>query len=368
MKYGIYVHIPFCRKKCAYCDFVSVESSQEFQNKYVKALLREIEQNKDGAVSIDTLYIGGGTPSILEAKYIVDIVEALKKSFSFKCNEFTLECNPESVTKEKIAFWKKAGVNRISLGVQSLSDSVLALLGRVHTSAEALRALKLLCDNFERVSCDVMCALPNQTQELFLQDLHTLTAFPISHISAYQLILEEHTPLYQRVQTGEVIVPDDDFAADCYESAVDLLQEKGFFRYEISNFAKKGFESLHNIKYWKREPYLGFGAAAHSFDGNFRFANVSNPIEYVTNTEKGKSVLGMREKVEDALFESLMLGLRMAEGVDVVDIEKRFHIDFKTYFTSQIEELAPYCQLQEGRYFLRKQYFNLLNAILEKFL
>ena len=310
---GVYLHIPFCQKKCAYCAFSSFVTGEEERDKYTQALIGEIEKfSKYNQRKIDTIYIGGGTPSLLSIKNMDKIIKALKNNFDIaKDCEFTIECNPCSLTEEKLQFYKNSGVNRLSLGVQSLEDEKLKTIGRVHTKDEAKAKIELSKKYFENISVDMLIGLPNMDKNKFLSQIEWLAKSGIKHISAYMLQVEEGTTLYRQVEKNPSFVPEDDDSVDAYEEMAKVLAENGFERYEVSNFAKQGFESRHNLKYWTGEEYIGFGLAAHSYIGGIRKANASSLEEYYQGLIEGSETLSTEQKIE----EHIMLGLRCKKGI-----------------------------------------------------
>lgn len=303
MSIGIYIHVPFCERKCAYCDFYSV-TDKTLMSDYVKAVVRNIKTYDN--VNFDSVYFGGGTPSLLKAADIAAIVEAIAPE---KGAEITLECNPKSGTA--LHDYKTAGINRLSVGIQSLDDSVLHTLGRLHDRAEALHALEAAFEaGFENVSADLMLGVPGQTLSGIETDIETLTAFPIKHISAYMLKLEPGTPLYN---ADKSIFPDEDSVCDFYLNTVESLSRHGLEIYEISNFAVPGFESRHNLKYWNCEEYIGIGPAAHSYYGGLRFAVKPDLKAFISAGTQPVYVTDEHPGGED---ERLMLGLRlMKQGI-----------------------------------------------------
>lgn len=314
---GVYVHIPFCERKCAYCAFSSFVKKDDAIEEYVKHLTSEINRFHDKYDGeryrkIDTIYFGGGTPSILKPHLFKQIVKVLKENFELAENyEFTVECNPNSLTEEKLLTFKEEGVNRISLGVQSLNDDALKFIGRLHDSSEALNAIKLTKKYFDNVSADLLIGLPAIEKEEFKNQLPKLIDAGVKHISAYMLQVEEGTPLAKMVDENPSLLPDDDICVGIYEDSAKFLAKMGFERYEVSNFALKGFESKHNIKYWTGDEYVGFGLSAHSYLNNVRFSS-SNSFSSYYNGEKALSeVLSNKELIE----EHIMLGLRCKNGI-----------------------------------------------------
>lgn len=317
---GIYVHIPFCKQKCAYCDFCSFCVGEEEQKQYFDLLKKEIEKKQNKEFEISSIYFGGGTPSFVEETFTLQTIEKIRECFSVKSDaEITIECNPCSTTKEKLVSYKNVGFNRISFGVQSFQDDTLKQIGRLHNGEQAERAITLAKEvGFENISADLMLGLPEQTQETIKMDIQKLVGLGVNHISTYMLMLEEGTPLFERVKNGEVKVASEDKQVAFYEFVVEKLGQNGFEQYEVSNFAKDKKYSKHNLGYWRRKEYLGFGLAAHSFLGGVRFANSDN-FEKYANGELGQTEHLSKEEIFE---EIVMLGLRYFEGVDIQKLQK----------------------------------------------
>ena len=312
---GVYIHIPFCESKCAYCAFSSFVTAEAEQEKYVDALTEEIAAFAEEKRDVDSIYIGGGTPSILSLNLMKKVIDAVKNKFSLKDGcEFTIEANPCSLTEEKCAFYKENGVNRISLGVQSLDDGQLKFIGRRHNAQIAIDAIKLAKRYFDNVSCDLLIGLKGMEKQRFLHQIEILQQLGVKHISAYMLQIEEGTPLYKMVEKDENILPEDDEAVEVYEAAAEKLKELDFHRYEVSNFAQKGFESYHNYKYWTGIEYVGFGLGAHSYLNGVRMANASSFKGFYNKQLSCLEVLDKNQKLE----EHIMLGLRCKAGISKI--------------------------------------------------
>ncbi|MCR5599262.1 MAG: radical SAM family heme chaperone HemW [Ruminococcus sp.] len=319
MSLGIYIHVPFCGRKCSYCDFYSVNWSKAAAEGYAAAVLRNIRHYADDSQLVDTVYFGGGTPSLLAASKIGSMINEIGKSFRLdEKAEITLEANPCTLNAEKLSELRNIGVNRLSIGVQSMIDDELRTLGRLHTAARAEQAvLDAAAAGFENISCDLMAALPDQKPEALRYSIERLAALPIQHISAYILKTENGTAFdCEEIRSR---LPDEDASAELYLQMVELLENHGFMQYEVSNFAKNGFESRHNCRYWKCMDYLGIGPAAHSCYKGKRFAVerdiadfVSSPVQNVTVTDE--SPCGFEEFA--------MLRLRLKEGLLLSDAEE----------------------------------------------
>lgn len=318
MAVGIYVHIPFCAVKCPYCDFYSISYNKQTAAAYSAAVMRNM-QSLAGKYTADTLFFGGGTPSLL-GEHICSITECAKEAFGLNNAEITIEANPRTVNDKLLAAWRNAGINRISFGVQSLCDSELATLGRKHNSADALREIKRAKEiGFDNISADLMIGIPHQTEESLKTGIELLAQSGVTHISAYMLQIEEGTPFFEN--GIESICPDEDATADLYLTAIRELKKYGFCQYEISNFALPSYESKHNLKYWQTEEYLGFGASAHSFIGNVRYAVPSDCSEFI-NLPLQKIYVTDNDAGSAEEFE--MLGLRLTKGLEKEKITERF--------------------------------------------
>ena len=361
-KIGIYVQVPFCQTRCTYCNFHTGVVSPERFGPYVEAVKKEIrevkeveevkERSRGGKLAeewvADTAYFGGGTPSLLEPRHLREMLDVIRERLAAengeKLFEVTLEADPETVTEEKAAAWVGAGINRVSLGVQSFVDRELAAAGRMHRRDHVYRAAKILrAAGIANVSFDLIAGLAHQTSESWSQSLEELAGLAPEHVSVYLLEVDEGSRLGKEVLAGGKrysagAIPSDDVMAEFYEEACKRLEKSGYRHYEISNWAKPGFESRHNLKYWKREPYLGFGAGAHSFSGTERWANVHDAAEYVAAMAAGKRPLEQHEVLteEAALEEELFLGLRQLEGIDLARIEEEYGVELGTRFESLV--------------------------------
>ena len=345
--WGIYVHIPFCRKKCLYCDFASFAGAEEEIPSYMDALCRELKMVLPKATNLygapQTLYIGGGTPSLLPIREIEKVFLATyefapRENFS----EITVEGNPESLTSEKLAAYREFGANRLSVGVQSFNDRLLQIIGRVHSGKDAVLAVENAKQaGFFNISVDIIYALPEETLKDLKRDLATAAGLNIPHISVYGLTAEEGTPLHKRLQKGEIMLPSEDDEEAMYDLVANFLPSRGFNRYEVSNYAKPGFESKHNSLYWRYAPYAGAGLSASGFLLGERYKNTSDLTEYVEKLSRGESV-GEKEprSQKDAIFEFVFLGLRTSNGVSKEGFQKEFDIELESLYGKKIESLA----------------------------
>ena len=320
---GIYIHIPFCLSKCPYCDFYSVDKDNDLINDFISALLTEIQiqaNTKWKDRVYNTIYFGGGTPPLIGEANIESIIKALRGNFNISPrSEIALEVNPETSSPEFMSNIKAAGVNRVSIGVQSFNDDVLKTLGRVHNSERSKKAIdEAFGAGYERVGVDLIFGVPGQTIDSWKNTLwETVNKNPV-HVSAYGLTIEKGTPFEKRIGKGELKLPDDDTQAEMYLAMHQVLSDSGFKRYEVSNYAKFGYESQHNVKYWRDDKFLGLGPSAHSYDGMRRLSNYRNLEKYLNAIRKGKAPVNFKEKLTDEqrAEERLLLGLRLAEGVD----------------------------------------------------
>lgn len=353
---GLYIHIPFCEQKCIYCDFASFvcENRQQYFGKLIKDI-RNAEPT-----TVRSIYLGGGTPSLVEVEYIEEIVTELKKKFNLVQDcEMTIECNPNSATFEKLKKYKELGFNRLSVGVQSLHDDVLKKIGRVHSSNQAIECIKNAKKaGFFNISVDLMLGLPGQKMEDVIQDAKILDDLGITHISTYTLQVEAGTKLYEMVKKG-LDLPTDDEIADMYNKLAKYLGELGFERYEISNFSKEGFESKHNINYWIRGEYIGFGLSAHSFLDGVRSFNSSKMSEYLL--DKGGQSEALTNK--DVITEKIMLGLRCKIGFSLLELEK-LGVDLKNRKTFKQLLNKNVLILRDDRVTLNPNFYEVSNEVI----
>lgn len=342
---GIYVHIPFCESKCLYCDFNSSCESEEVIKNYIRALLKEIELygNKYSEYIVDTIFIGGGTPSSINYKYILMILERIKKSFCLdKDAEISIEGNPNSITEENTREYVKAGINRISIGAQSFDESELKELGRIHSSEDISLAVEF-CRNsgLKNINIDLMMGIPKQSFESLEYSLQRAVSLNPTHISFYSLILEEGTPLYEMESGGvDLKLPGEDDERLMYKYLLKFLRERNYHQYEISNFSLEGYECRHNIKYWKSQDYLGLGLSAHGRVKDIRYSNTSDINEYIKSMDKN---IFPRDKEEclsttDRINEYIFMGIRLNNGIDLVAISEEFSIDFLREYENEIEK------------------------------
>lgn len=332
---GLYIHIPFCVKKCPYCDFFSIEArSPEIISEYISALIKEIGFNKERLPRVRTVYIGGGTPSILNPDQFTFLMDNLwKYLIPSRIIEFTVEANPGTVDRQKLRILKEHGVTRISLGVQSFKERELRLLGRSHSLRDVLQAIEEINALNLDLSIDLIYGLPFQNLDDWVQNLAQAIEIDPGHVSAYELTVEEGTPFCLEISSGRIQKPSDEDIVRMYEYAVHYLKEKGYIHYEVSNFARPGRECLHNINYWKRGEYIGLGAGAHSFFEGIRRENFNDLMAYINSVNLGRLPYKKVSKLslEDEFMELVMLGLRMKEGISIDEISCKV---FKERFIS----------------------------------
>ncbi|EDS71701.1 radical SAM family heme chaperone HemW [Anaerofustis stercorihominis] len=372
---SIYVHTPFCKHKCYYCDFASFANNEDLINEYYKSLKKEIILRKDEINSreISTVYFGGGTPSYVDSKYIVDIMDILKSEFNInKDAEITIEANPESITDEKLENYKIAGFNRISMGLQSANNDTLKKIGRIHTYEKFLSSYEL-CKSagFDNINVDLMFSLPNETLNDFIDSLEEVIMISPSHISTYSLILEEGTKLYDNYRKNNIII-DDTLDRKMYHYCINKLKEYDYEQYEISNFAKKGYESRHNMSCWDFEDYIGFGSNASGFNNNIRKTNKSNIKDYINDLNN--DTLPIMEKtqlnIKDLIGEYIMLGLRKIKGIDIDKINKKFNIDFTDTYKDKIENLKNHnlVTIEDNHFRLTYKGLDFANTVMVEFI
>ena len=340
---ALYIHIPFCRAKCAYCDFNSYAHLDGVHDQYTDALVHEIELAPP--LSVRTIYIGGGTPTVLPLSHFASIFGAVRRKFATETTtEITVEANPGTVSPGKLAALRSLGVTRLSLGVQSFVDSELRLLGRIHSASEVLKAFQTGRQaGFDNISLDLLYGLPGQQLASWRMSLEQALALQPDHLSLYALTIEENTPMAAAISQGHLPTPDPDLAADMYELAQDMLSDAGFSHYEISNWARSSeWRCQHNLTYWRNEAYLGIGAGAHSWLGRRRWSNALGPEVYSERVRSGRQPIAMDETIslEMEMGETMMLGLRLLdEGVDFGRFQARFGIDLRLRFADELREL-----------------------------
>lgn len=375
---GIYIHIPFCKQKCSYCDFTSFANKEEHIKKYIKCLIKEIENvsmAEKNSYVVNTIYIGGGTPSFIDSKYIIEILEKIKDKFKLKENaEITIEVNPGTVNEKKLRDYIEAGINRISIGLQSTNNEILKQIGRIHTYEEFLNTYNLARKvGFKNINVDLMLALPNQTLEDINESLQNVISIQPEHISVYSLILEEGTILEKLVNQNKVQLPSEDEERKMYWQVKNALEQNGYIHYEISNFSKKGFESKHNTNCWEQGEYLGFGLSAHSYIYSKRFCNTNDIEQYIKNIEnnnfKNNIEICEIQNEEDKKKEYMLLGLRKVEGINIQEFKNKF-IDNPIYlYRKELEKLVKedLLEIDLNQIKLTNKGLDLANLVWEEF-
>ena len=354
---GLYIHIPFCHTKCTYCDFNTYSGLENLIDDFSESIYKEI--NFWGIrefYKVDTIFIGGGTPSYVDTEIIKNILNKISDNFLLsKKPEITLEINPEDVSEKKALEWKEIGINRCSLGVQSLVNSELKILNRRHDSEKAIEAINILSKIFNNISVDLIYGLPLQTKDSYIETLKKIISQNINHISCYSLQVEKGTVLDQQVNTNKINVANDDLSAEMYKMTQKILLENDFENYEISNWSKENKLSEHNLKYWTMKPYIGIGPGSHSYIDNKRFSIIKSPKKYVDFFKKPlKNIGSIREKIlylrendfldvyenqlrENEILEFLMLNLRLKDGININKFKKRFDLDFEDLYLNKLD-------------------------------
>jgi oxygen-independent coproporphyrinogen III oxidase len=373
---GIYIHIPFCQTRCNYCHFVTRPMQDDVAERYCRAVLEEIRRfaaPSECPAVVDTIYFGGGTPSIVPTSHIAALLTACRTSFRVSADcEVTLEANPGTLTAEKVAAYQAAGVNRVSMGAQSFSDRELATIGRVHSASGTVASVDLLrSSGLSNINLDLMAGLPGQGQTEWQSNLDRMTAIRPSHVSMYMLDLDEHSPLFHSVQKGIFRLPEDDDVADFYLAAIEHFELSGYVQYEISNFALPGYESRHNLKYWRCEPVFGFGVSSHSYDGTARYANAAGLSQYLDRIEREGSAIEWRteDDPERRLQEALFLGLRLCRGIDLQLLRSEFGAAKVATYEPAIAgmEADGLVSRADGRLRLTRRGMLLSNEVFQKF-
>jgi len=379
---SLYLHIPFCLSKCPYCDFYSCSPKADDINRYVEALCTDLKTSRvtygrdEGFGSeLTSVFFGGGTPSLLSASQVAKVLYVAEREFGFVADvEISLEANPGTVSAESLAGYRSAGVNRLSLGVQSFDDEQLAWLGRRHDSEQALNAMAMARKaGFDRLSIDLMFSVPNQTKAHLQQQIEYVEQFSPEHLSVYGLTIEGQTPFAQQFDAGQWQMPDEEQYRQSFMFIDEQLTRLGYGHYEISNYAKAGYECRHNVGYWHRQPYLGIGAGAHTFlDGKWgeRWSCENSVTVYVDAIAEGRCP---RKKIEEfdqqqAMFEAVYLMLRCQCGVNESDFQRQYGKSFALNYAQSIEQCAPYLHLKEGSWRLTNEGWLLYNYLIENFL
>lgn len=368
------MHIPFCKRKCKYCDFVSFCCDEEKIEKYFEVLNKEIKNKKiDNSKEVTTIYIGGGTPSVPDSKYIVEMLENIKTRFKLAEDvEITIEINPGTITEDKLIAYKKAGINRISIGLQSTNDRILNLIGRIHNYEEFLNTYELVKKiGYNNINVDLMLGIPTQTEEELVETVTKIVNLKPNHISVYSLIFEDNTEIKKMIDNKELETVDENIERKMYWKTKSILKKNGYKHYEISNFAQKGYESKHNMDCWNQEEYIGFGLAAHSYINRKRFSNIDNIDDYINNENSmdNNVIINEIQTKEDQEKEYMMIGLRKIEGISITEFERKFRINPLFYFRFEIDNLTQkgLIEVDLDRIKLTKKGLDFANLVFEEF-
>ena len=382
-KVGIYVHIPFCMQKCKYCDFVSFKCIDDKVDEYFNFLELEIIENakklkledNNEQIEIDTIYIGGGTPSIFSEKYIKKIIMQIRKNYKVSSNaEITIEINPGTVDEAKLRKYIEVGINRVSIGLQSTNNKLLNMLGRIHTYEEFEKVYILARKvGFKNINVDLMIGLPNQLIKDVEEAVNKVISKSPEHISVYSLIVEENTKMFELVENGNLKLPPEDIERKMYWKVKELLENNGYKHYEISNFAKENFESKHNMNCWKQQDYLGFGVAAHSYFNGIRYSNIENLKQYIENYKNGESIYNRvfhesQTKIEK-MKEYMLLGLRKIDGMLVSEFKNKFVENPLYVFRNELNKLVSegLIEIEENCVRLSNKGLDLANVVWMEF-
>ena len=370
---GIYVHIPFCKRKCDYCDFISYSNKDSKIEEYIEAVKKEIELQKIKS-EITTVYIGGGTPSYIDSKYIKEIMAELQKKNVSKDAEITIEVNPGTVTLEKLKDYKDAGINRLSIGLQTTKDELLKQIGRIHNFEQFIETYKMAREvGFKNVNVDLMLGLPNQRIKDLKESLESIIQLSPEHISVYSLIVEDGTPIANKIESGELELPDEDLERNMYWYVKNTLELNGYKHYEISNFAKQGYESKHNINCWNQKEYIGIGIAAHSYRDITRYSNTENLGEYIRNVKNEKlernRIIHEIQKEDDTKKEYMLLGLRQIDGVRISKFKEKFGDNPIYLYRNELKKLSDenLISVDEDNIKLTNKGIDLANLVWEEF-
>lgn len=368
----IYIHVPFCKQRCSYCDFVTYDDKAYLIDSYFKAAGRELDMYAPviDHANIKSVFFGGGTPSFPEASYITELLS--------KCNpapdaEISIEVNPGTVNREKLKAYFDAGINRISFGVQSFDNNELMIMGRIHDRITAIKNIKEAFDvGFTNISLDLIFGYPKQTPESFKKSLETALELGVNHLSCYSLKISEETPLHGMIKNKLLPEPEDTIDREMYKGALKILSEAGFRHYEISNFAKPGYECNHNAGYWKLDEYLGIGVGAHSYFESRRFSNTEIPGDYIRNLDQFKIPEASSEYIDESesMKEFVILGLRMVDGVNINDFRYRYNKDIFSKFKNEIKESIEegLLQISDSNILLTRIGLDFANQVFRKFI
>lgn len=370
---GIYIHIPFCKSKCYYCDFISYTDKCNQIEEYIQEIIKEMKQYDLSNYNVTTIYIGGGTPSFIDEIYIKQLLEELKRKLAdnetkFKNIEITIEINPGTVTKSKIEQYKKSGINRISIGLQSVNDNLLKQIGRIHNYQEFLEAYELVKQTgFENINIDLMIGLPNQTIQDIKLTLEEIQKLNPNHVSVYSLIVEEETKMEQLIRSGKLQLPEEELERQMYWYVKNTLELNGYQHYEISNFAKEGKESKHNLNCWEQKEYIGLGAAAHSYLNGVRYSNATFKESKQWNFRDKR--IEEKQSLEDKKKEYMLLGLRKIDGVSIQKFKEKYRDNPVFLYRKELQKLVEegLLEIDGDSIRLTNQGIDLANLVWEEF-
>ena len=384
---GIYVHIPFCKQKCKYCDFNSFANKGEYIEKYIKCVQKEIKNvgdrvrlNSNGDYTnlpiAKTIYIGGGTPSFIDEKYIEDILKTIETNFEIDKNiEETIEINPGTVNLEKLKKYRDIGINRLSIGLQTSNNNLLKLIGRIHNYEQFLQTINLAKTvGFKNINVDTMIGVPNQTIYDVEDTLNKLINLDVTHISVYSLIVEEGTEIEKEIQNGSLTLPDEELERYMYWFAKRKLEENGYIHYEISNFAKIPYRSKHNVDCWNQKEYIGFGVSASSYENNIRYRNIDSIEEYIKNIENDKEtknvIIEEKQNKQTKMNEYMILGLRKINGVSITEFRRKFELSPLQVYNKELTSLLRegLINIDTNNIRLSKKGLDLANIVWEEFI
>jgi len=373
---GLYIHIPFCIRKCLYCDFPSYGGMEEYWDSYTAALTDELilRSEEFKGYTIKTVFIGGGTPSLLPTQHIDKILNVVYSHYSvLKGCESTIESNPGTLSPDKLKTYASLGINRLSMGLQASQDEILKRLGRIHTYKDFELAVNLAHDaGFVNINADIIFGIPDQTLEEWDETLSRLLSFDLTHISCYSLIIEEGTPFYRMREEGSLKPADDDLDRIMYNHALNRFADAGFVQYEISNFSKPHYQCQHNMNYWERGEYIGAGAGAHSFFRNRRYANTPDVLKYMEGMKNKSPVLEEDSYIaaDEALAERMILGLRLSKGVNLKEVSSQFGVDVKLKYRKSLEDLLnkELIEMENGFVKLTRKGMDLANIVFGEFI
>ncbi len=370
---GIYVHIPFCKQKCYYCDFISYCNKDDKIEPYIKTLIKEIEMQNIKS-NINTIYIGGGTPSYIDSKYIAEIMDKIKKKNVIENVEITIEVNPGTVTRGKLEDYKNSGINRLSIGLQTANNKLLKQIGRIHNYEEFLETYKIAREvGFNNINVDLILGLPNQRIQDLKNSLDEVIKLSPEHISVYSLIIEDGTPIKTQIENGKLQLPDEETERNMYWYVKNTLELNGYKHYEISNFAKNGYESKHNMNCWNQDEYIGFGISAHSYRNITRYSNTDNINEYIrnikSNSPEKNRIIHEVQKLEDTEKEFMLLGLRKIDGVSISEFKDRFGDNPIYLYRNELKKLSDenLIKVDENNIKLTNKGIDLANIVWEEF-